>query len=291
MLKRLVNEIDQCKLLVLQDSIHQRDDSLLYTCLHARLKQSVKIEVFLFEHSVKEVQKALNINENTENIKFHDFFSDSNFWMLSHESPDETSHGNLLHSKVYLKNGAQRIIVSDSLCAFGLKPNNVGHELSVLNNLKIISQVIILVHKELVSEEMFKTLNYLAQATVSPWSTPSFTPRVDSSGINDICQIVYKKPSGKMYVQKELYSIKNKYELESKIWNPIVNDEIAENTNDKSHDVTFNLHLTHNEKTQKDKLVLPYTKIIDDHNSAKIYYEPDEVDDFDDEDPDEDLEI
>lgn len=51
--------------------------------------------------------------------------------------------------------------------------------------------------------------------------------------------------------------------------------------------LTFNLSLTDSQRQAKDNVVLPYLP----KTGATVDYEPDEADDFDDDDPDEDLEI
>ncbi|RKP13605.1 Elongator complex protein 5 [Piptocephalis cylindrospora] len=53
---------------------------------------------------------------------------------------------------------------------------------------------------------------------------------------------------------------------------------------------SFNLGLTEQEREARDNTVLPYTQITE-SDKATFYYQPDEGDDFDDEDPDEDLDI
>ncbi|KAI8992174.1 Elongator complex protein 5 [Mycotypha africana] len=77
----------------------------------------------------------------------------------------------------------------------------------------------------------------------------------------------------------------------------------AEALNKLSQNVSFKLTLTEKQKEVKDSLVLPYYKAQNAHddelevenesknNSALIYYDPDAADDFDDEDPDDDLDI
>ena len=63
---------------------------------------------------------------------------------------------------------------------------------------------------------------------------------------------------------------------------------------DPTANLSFNLSLTDNQRRAKDKVELPYMKIQEQQqqsNSGVIYYEPDAGDDFDDEDPDDDLDI
>ncbi|KAF9795768.1 hypothetical protein SFRURICE_018896 [Spodoptera frugiperda] len=53
---------------------------------------------------------------------------------------------------------------------------------------------------------------------------------------------------------------------------------------------TFKIEVDQNEKIHKYNLKLPYMSKIHEGES-KVYYEPDAVDDWDEEDPDEDLDI
>ncbi|EGD72432.1 hypothetical protein PTSG_00451 [Salpingoeca rosetta] len=60
--------------------------------------------------------------------------------------------------------------------------------------------------------------------------------------------------------------------------------------------LTFSLKLTEEEKAMRARTALPYAKTREEKQRAlagtgAIYYEPDDVDDFDDEDPDDDLDI
>ncbi|KAI9483990.1 MAG: Elongator complex protein 5 [Benjaminiella poitrasii] len=69
--------------------------------------------------------------------------------------------------------------------------------------------------------------------------------------------------------------------------------------NDPTANLSFNLSLTDEQRKIKESLVLPYMKAQQlevtseevTKNSGLIYYDPDAADDFDDEDPDDDLDI
>lgn len=65
---------------------------------------------------------------------------------------------------------------------------------------------------------------------------------------------------------------------------------------DPRDNLTFNLHLTDEEKAMRAETALPYAKTHEEkqqvlQGTGAIFYEPDDVDDFDDEDPDDDLDI
>lgn len=67
---------------------------------------------------------------------------------------------------------------------------------------------------------------------------------------------------------------------------------------DPTANLSFNLSLTDEQRKTKESLVLPFMKaqqlevsVDEEKKSGLIYYDPDAADDFDDEDPDEDLDI
>ncbi|KAG0014288.1 hypothetical protein BGZ80_010539, partial [Entomortierella chlamydospora] len=60
-------------------------------------------------------------------------------------------------------------------------------------------------------------------------------------------------------------------------------------TADPAANLSFNLNLTDEQRRAKNETVLPYMKTQE--STGAIYYEPDAADDFDDDDPDDDLTI
>ncbi|KAG0056196.1 Elongator complex protein [Gryganskiella cystojenkinii] len=113
-----------------------------------------------------------------------------------------------------------------------------------------------------------------------------------------VCEIEHKRKSGK--VAKET----NAYHLGSptgslvvvNVWD-VVGDmpdidklDLEESqTADPAANLSFNLNLTEEQRRAKDATVLPYLKTQE--TTGAIYYEPDAADDFDDDDPDDDLTI
>ncbi|CAG8607298.1 2160_t:CDS:2 [Ambispora gerdemannii] len=123
-----------------------------------------------------------------------------------------------------------------------------------------------------------------------------------------VCSIEHKKRSGKVLHEINSYQIVDNLKGEF-IIKLVSNQEISpsQNTNEldpTSANLLFNLSLTEKQKVAKKDVVLPYTKVQEHYENQStssaspissgtgvIYYEPDEGDDFDDEDPDEDLTI
>jgi elongator complex protein 5 len=73
---------------------------------------------------------------------------------------------------------------------------------------------------------------------------------------------------------------------------------LVDKKTDPTANLSFNLSLTDEQRKTKESLVLPFMKaqqlevsVDEEKKSGLIYYDPDAADDFDDEDPDEDLDI
>lgn len=68
---------------------------------------------------------------------------------------------------------------------------------------------------------------------------------------------------------------------------------------DPTRNLTFNLKLTDNERQARSNLKLPYMYheekksevTVNPTGEGKVFYQPDEADDFDEDDPDDDLDI
>jgi hypothetical protein len=109
---------------------------------------------------------------------------------------------------------------------------------------------------------------------------------------------LHRKTSGKLLVKTELVTISNDYEVTSLPLSMCTNQQSApEVTPDPTANLTFDLTLSEREKEERGRLVLPYhhshqkkTALLQ-AGSGQIHYQPDEGDDYDDSDPDDDLDI
>jgi len=105
---------------------------------------------------------------------------------------------------------------------------------------------------------------------------------------NGVVKSSIRRETGKMSLHTEQYTVSKGKMLISKIR---VREEEEEK---KVVDVTFNMGIKASEETARANTTLPYTHHTQQQEHAKqsaIHYVPDEVDDWDDEDPDEDLDI
>lgn len=150
-----------------------------------------------------------------------------------------------------------------------------------LNNDSNVLQVILILHKDCLSHfsKLQAHLNHVSNAIVS------YDPK-ESNKVR-----VQLKKSGKIVKTEEILS----YDIQTSTLKsaPITKEEKKEDEPEKplpSNLSTFKIEIDQTDKLEKYKLQLPYMSKINE-GVSKVYYEPDAVDDWDEEDPDEDLDI
>ncbi|CAG9104693.1 unnamed protein product [Plutella xylostella] len=145
-----------------------------------------------------------------------------------------------------------------------------------------VGQLIAILHKDCLthSSKLQVHLNHIANAIIS----------YNSENHSKISIVIRK--SGKFYRSEELLSYDNKTRTLKSI--PIIKE--SKKSEDEparpspSNLTTFKIEMDQSEKLEKYKLKLPYMSKINE-GEGKVFYEPDAVDDWDEEDPDEDLDI
>ncbi|KAM3963915.1 elongator complex protein 5 [Aphomia sociella] len=150
----------------------------------------------------------------------------------------------------------------------------------LINDNNVIKLTVIL-HKDclLPFSKLQIHLNHIATAVVS----------YDLVDVNKIR--VNLKKAGKYVKSEELLSYDA--QIGTLKCTPIVKEIKVDNEPEKpmpENLSTFKIEVDQTEKIEKYKLKLPYMSKINEGES-KVYYEPDAVDDWDEEDPDEDLDI
>ncbi|KAF9358131.1 hypothetical protein BGX26_002422 [Mortierella sp. AD094] len=113
-----------------------------------------------------------------------------------------------------------------------------------------------------------------------------------------VCEIEHKRKSGKVTRETNAYHLGSPTGdlIVVNVWD-VVGDmpdieklDLEESqTADPAANLSFNLNLTDEQRRAKNETVLPYLKTQE--TTGAIYYEPDAADDFDDDDPDDDLTI
>ncbi|KAF9173051.1 hypothetical protein BGX20_004238 [Mortierella sp. AD010] len=113
-----------------------------------------------------------------------------------------------------------------------------------------------------------------------------------------VCEVEHKRKSGKVTRETNAYHLGSPTGdlIVVNVWD-VVGDmpdveklDLEESqTADPAANLSFNLNLTDEQRRAKNETVLPYMKTQE--STGAIYYEPDAADDFDDDDPDDDLTI
>ncbi|KAI9310471.1 Elongator complex protein 5 [Dichotomocladium elegans] len=118
-----------------------------------------------------------------------------------------------------------------------------------------------------------------------------------------LARIEWRKKSGKVQYTTEGYYLGSKGLIvvpSTKLTGErpeatLETEDAVPQQSDPMTNLSFNLSLTDDQRRAKDNVVLPYMNVQQQdhtqHSTGTIYYEPDAGDDFDDEDPDEDLDI
>ncbi|VEN39547.1 unnamed protein product [Callosobruchus maculatus] len=153
-----------------------------------------------------------------------------------------------------------------------------------------VTQIVALLHLDLLdaSWKVMELFNFLS--TLSMKIQPQF-----SSEYGRI-QYQCKKSGGKIVKQVEEYYFEGDKLETKKIEKPDPKKllENATKTEINPDDLaTFKITLTDKEKESRDQLILPYLPKNEDNTTegGQIYYKFDEQDDWDEEDPDDDLDI
>jgi len=165
------------------------------------------------------------------------------------------------------------------------------------------AKLILILHQECMDDNIAEAIQQLATTNI-------VLEKLDESEVYPkLCKISHRKLGGKLVTSKEVFKfdtlgdIKIDSFVENKAKSKHIDEEDADEAIDKL--TTFNIGTTKNkEKEAKDKLVLPFYTDEQKQSVAtagevkiqgeipgKIYYEPDSGDDWDDDDPDDDLDF
>jgi hypothetical protein len=113
-------------------------------------------------------------------------------------------------------------------------------------------------------------------------------------------KVTHHRPSGKQLMSTEVVTVGAGYELTFAPAPPSASQlslAPAPPAPDPTQNLTFDLTLSEREREERKQVALPYQHSADKKTallqagSGKIFYQPDEADDYDDSDPDDDLDI
>ncbi|CAL1547371.1 unnamed protein product [Lymnaea stagnalis] len=197
-------------------------------------------------------------------------------------------------SNALLKTRGQSAVLIDSLTLHMLlrQPPSTCSTLHKLSTLHGVTQVVAVIHRDVHDTHTCSIVGSIASSVIDIHSL---------SGSRHTCKIRHCRITGKVFKTTERFSID--YNFHIKDIGPLLPHERPSQSqplvkSDPMAHLSFNLSLTETEKQARSQVKLPY--LLDDSgdssnneqpSNARIIYHPDDVDDFDEEDPDDDLNI
>ena len=296
MLKEVIRGQEKASVVLVEDCLSQPGLPVLKAFLLSLQKRVNTIHLLCYEET-NNVLQGLS-DDVKRNVKCHDVGGDPLGWHCNGALNMDTDVFGYLAKLLLSDAEADKCaVVFDSISNLILHKSasyvcQVVHKLSKESS---VEQVVCLVHTELHSISSLKMLHHTCDTilTLSPSTT---------SSSHGICSSLHIRPSGKVAKLKEQYTISNDF-------NTIENEEVisiteavtadSSSTCDPTANLTFNLTLTEKEKNARSQMVLPYIQdkqkqeasLLSSAGEGKIFYQPDDADDFDEEDPDDDLDI
>ncbi|KAK4872223.1 hypothetical protein RN001_016347 [Aquatica leii] len=246
------------KFILIEDCIKQPSKSFLRVLIDSHTKYG-KILYFTFEGVYKIIPNVTTT---------YDCVSNCNGWLASHRTD--------FMQQVKAITTDSSVIVIDSLVHAVMQHTfrKIYTTIKELMDNKNILRVIAVFHVDLENSTL-RYFQHLAtmQLILQPEERISY---------------VYKK-GRKVIAQTESYRIENGI-LKCEQIKPVTAKVLLQNLNPEELS-TFRISLNDNEKELRNQVVLPYLPKENDKGEGQIFYEFDQVDDWDEEDPDDDLDI
>lgn len=259
------------KSILIEDSCDQKGRPLFTSFLNCFSAKGFKVHLMNYDFLLSPPQQI---------DKFQNFSDDP----LGYDSDSVASEKSLpLWIEQCTDQNVQYLIAIDSLSPLLLKLP-VADIFSVIRRVNQTKNIhmIALVHRDVHSKETLHQLNYCFSCHL----------RIGTYANKPRCKGRLKSVGGKIIDSDELYDINPEGELTNiEEFQTEINNKLETVLTTAIPKSTFRLGLNQNEETARSKVVLPYIRKpnkLDD--KGKIFYEA-ENDDWEDEDPDDDLEI
>ncbi|XP_041378331.1 elongator complex protein 5-like [Gigantopelta aegis] len=297
MLKELCNGTESSKCVLIQDGAEQCGRTVFLTFITGLLQRVDRVVLFCWEKPAS-YYRARITSKLSDRVDLIDCTEDPVSW-LDLDSPTVDSNLTDLVRERLTAADKKCVVAIDSL-SFLLLHRGAPYTCQALHTLKscksatgcVVEQVISLVHGNLHNDHDLRKLEHVSSSVVRVTSPPDQQHDM-------FCSVVHRRISGKVIKTTELVKLDGLNILSTQNWqhDSVKRSPEQAESIDPAANLTFNLTLSENEKEARRQLVLPYTKEqrrqprIQSSVSSMIYYEPDKADDFDEEDPDDDLDI
>ncbi|XP_056156607.1 elongator complex protein 5 [Lampris incognitus] len=296
MLLELVQGAEAGGFIVIQDCTSYSGRHLLKSFISAALNREEDVHVLGFEVSEEELKDGL-IGSCLQRLHFHDAYVDPLGWMG--HSPFTVHQFNAEELTNLLKKLPQPkpvTLVIDSLSWIlrHVSPPAVCKSLQQLKKGVAVRTMIGLLHSDLHQHGIVGSICHLASSVIT------LTP--GDRGLEAVAKMTRRSKSGKIVQDEEIFSLKEDLTItiQGKPSHPRTTQPDPDELEvDPAANLTFNLRLSNTEREAKEKLALPFVfsqekksaLLQSGPGSGRIMYEPDANDDYDQEDPDDDLDV
>uniref|UniRef100_A0A3Q3WGG4 Elongator complex protein 5 n=1 Tax=Mola mola TaxID=94237 RepID=A0A3Q3WGG4_MOLML len=296
MLTEILQGIETGGLLIVQDSASYSGRHLLRSFINAALNREEVVHVLGFEVSEEELKDGLK-GSLVQRLHFHNAYTDPLGWT---DHPAFTVHqfrvDELIHLVKPTSQAKPAMLVIDSL-SWILRHQNPPAVCTTLQQLRkggAVRAVIGLLHADMHQRGTVGSLCRLATSVI--------TVEPGWKGDEALAKLTKRSKSGKVTQDEEIFSIQEDLSVIVKSRTSQVGPKQTdpeEQETDPTANLTFNLRLSDREREAKEKLALPFVfskekksaLLHSGPGSGRIVYEPDANDDYDQEDPDDDLDV
>ncbi|XP_045469281.1 elongator complex protein 5 [Harmonia axyridis] len=269
MLNSYLKATPPSKFILINDCLQEKGLPLVYNLNEHHQKLNNKVKCFVFEGNFTKISDVLT----SHNIISYDFTKSKEITL---DDIKKTFEKELTHDSVIIIDSLVHLIYLygfDETC----KLLN-----SLIREMKDGQQIITILHIDLLknSKKTAKYLEHLATLSLT------FDPRI--SRVN----YTYKKIRGRVFKQIEAYKFEQGQFVTEVLKKQDVQELILEKINEVSPEnlSTFKIGLSEADKKARDELTLPYLP-KDSESAEGIIYNFDDEDDWDEEDPDDDLDL
>lgn len=296
MLTELLQGADSGGFLIIQDTTSFSGRHLLKSFINAALNREEAVHVFGYDVGVEELREGLD-RSAVARLHFHDAYTDPLGWTdHSAFTVNQFCLEEITHLLKQTGNSRSTTLVIDSLSWIlrHLSPPAVCKTLHQLRKGGAVRAVLGLLHADMHQRGTVGSVCHMASSVIQ------VAPGI--KGDEALAKITKRSKSGKVIQEEEFFSIREDLSVmvQSKpSQSGLKQTDTEEQEVDPTANLTFNLRLSDTEREAKEKLALPFVfskekksaLLHSGPGSGRILYEPDANDDYDQEDPDDDLDV
>ncbi|XP_059831246.1 elongator complex protein 5 isoform X1 [Hypanus sabinus] len=295
-------------LVVVTDSLKCEGRSLIKSLVKSAAVRGECIHVATLELSMSEFCEGLDESVRAR-LRFEDGFSDPLHWEQSDALPLERFTGPEMVSRLEMdlgSAGTRWMLVLDSLSQLlqARGATTLCRDLHTFQRRAASAglgtgRVLGLLHADLHQPQELEVVAQMANAVVSLTPVPQGHQCCREFPAHAIATCFHRRKSGKVHRTVEYFTVEDGLGLRT-AGVPFPEEMPTETSvkTDPTADLTFNLRLTAEEQQARSSVPLPYhlsparkAALLQGEGRGKIHYQPDTGDDFDEEDPDDDLDI